>query len=639
MKKYIVLPLLLLSVFCTTAQTLIQYGPYAVSREEFLRAYTKNKTSVADKEKSVREYVELYAHFKMKVKEAQLMKLDTSESYKNDLEQFRRQIEENYLSDEATVQQLVDEALARRRQDLRIVRYTANMDDVADPADTLARYQALQQVYRQLSAGQSPDAALPEGVRRTDMGFITAFTLPYVYENIVYGLKKGQTAAPYRAKKAWHVFQVTDVRPGSGKWKVAQLLFTSPDNADETTRIRARHLADSVYGLLMQGGDFASLARQFSDDKLTYLNGGEMPEFGTGQYESVFEEQVLALSRDNAFSRPFQSSFGWHIVKRLAYTPPVYDPRDDNARFEAKQKVMQDDRIRIAKDKFTRDVMTRLSMKTTTGTRLEDVYRYADSMVTDEDPETRAHSLPLGAKTLLTFKGGSRRGTDWLLFAANYRSNPDLYKGEPTAQLWEQFRTLTALEEYRARLEEYNPEFRHQMQEFREGNLLFDIMERRVWNRAANDTAGLKTYYEQHASEYKWAASADMVIWNAVNETLAQEALDDLKVGSDWRQLVEQKQGELQADSGRFELAQVSTAGDVRPGSYSAVTRNPDGTAQFVQVLRLYPEGQLRRFDDAKGMVVNDYQGVVEKQWIEELRKKYPLKVNEALLKQVISSL
>ena len=112
-----------------SAQTIITFGANSVSKEEFLKAYNKNKTPVADKEKSVRDYVELYTHFKMKVKEAQLLKLDTLEQQKTDLDNFRHQIEENYLSDERTFQTLLNEAFMRSQSDLYLIRYTINMEE------------------------------------------------------------------------------------------------------------------------------------------------------------------------------------------------------------------------------------------------------------------------------------------------------------------------------------------------------------------------------------------------------------------------------------------------------------------------------------------------------------------------------
>jgi len=191
------------------AQTVLTYGANSVNKDEFLRAYNKNKTPVADKEKSVREYVDLYAGFKMKVKEAQLLKLDTLEQQKTDLENFRHQIEENFMSDERTFKLLMQEAFQRSQHDLHLVHYTLPIDENADPGDTLVKYSAFKVFYDQLNAKkEAVEIELPAGVKAADMGYVTVFSLPYKYENIVYGLKPGQASAPYRSKKSLACFSV-----------------------------------------------------------------------------------------------------------------------------------------------------------------------------------------------------------------------------------------------------------------------------------------------------------------------------------------------------------------------------------------------------------------------------------------------
>ena len=266
-----------------------------------------------------------------------------------------------------------------------------------------------------------------------------------------------------------------------------------------------------------------------------------------------------------------------------------------------------------------------------------DILRYADTAMTHSDMSDAATTTNISDKVIVNMKGGKLKGSDWLTFVLDYKSNPELYKNESNAELWQKFKTLSALDFYKKHLESYNDDFKYQLQEFREGNLLFEIMERNVWSKAGKDSVGLKAYYEAHRSQYTWGPSADVLVLNAVNETLAQEMLDSLQAGKAWQQLVDVHQGELQADSSRFELAQLNYNKDIPAGKYTSITRNPDGTATFVKYFRFYPDGDGRSFEDANGRVINDYQLVLEKKWLEDLKKKYQPKVNEMLLKQIIS--
>jgi peptidyl-prolyl cis-trans isomerase SurA len=619
------------------AQPVFTYGNMTVSKEEFLRAYNKSKTTGDDREKSIREYVDLYANFKMKVKEAFDMKLDTTDQYKGDVQNFRRQIAENYLIDEPMMNRMMQEAFERSQYDLHIVRYSVAMEDGADPSDTLLRYQAIQELIKSWSTGKSLDEiSINPLVNTTDMGFITAFSLPYVYENMVYALKEGGYTAPYRSKRSWNVFRLVKKRPAAGKWKVAQILLTMPPDADVPLMKTIQKKADSIYALLQQGADFAGQARLCSDDKLTYLNGGELPEFGTGKYDAAFESYVHAMKKDGDIAPPFSTSFGFHILKRLGFTPIPADPRDEAFQYELKQKILQDDRIRMAKESFSRDVMRRISLKPTNAVKKEDLFRFADTVIIRfKEPELTKQTA-ISQKTIFTHERGKLTGADWLRFVLEYKNNPELYSMETNEQLWTLYQTFAPLEVYKEQLEVFNSNFGFQMQEFREGNLLFEIMEKRIWNKASEDSLGLLNHYEANKSNYRWNASADMIVVNAVTEEMAAAAKTELERGVNWRDLLEANQGEIQADSGRFELAQVNGDSTATPGSYSKVINHADGTAGFIYYIQFYPENDQRKFEDAKGLVINEYQMILEKRWVEALRKKYPVSVNEGVLKSII---
>ena len=161
-----------------------------------------------------------------------------------------------------------------------------------------------------------------------DMGFITVFTLPYEFENIVYSLKPGQVSKPYRSKKGWHIFKNEEERPAVGKIKAAQILFAVPAG-NIAMKDHAKQLADSVYTALKAGGDFAAMAKMYSNDKMTYMRGGIMPEFGVAKYDGSFERVAFSLKNDSDISEPFQTEFGYHIIKRISRSPIPENKNDE----------------------------------------------------------------------------------------------------------------------------------------------------------------------------------------------------------------------------------------------------------------------------------------------------------------------
>ena len=644
MKQFSVLCAALFLNAAAFSQTLISYGNSTVDKDEFLRAYNKNKPAVTDKEKALRDYLELYTNFKLKVKAAQELHLDTIAQIRYDTQNFRDQIAANYLTDEKGMQSIVNEAIARSAKDLHVIYFSVPVTDGISPADTMKAYNAANELYNILKNGSTDYATAVTGAsakfspaKYADAGYITAFSLPYEIENIVYNTAPGSISRPYRGAKGWLIFKVTDQRPDAGKWKAAQILFAYPPEADYNTKLAVKEKADSVYRLLQNGMAFDAAAKQFSDDRMSYSTGGELPEFGTGKYADVFEQHVFSLKNDNDISVPFETAFGYHIVKRMAHTPlPVAG--DAAYISEIKQRILNDSRINNERELFARETAARTGFKRTASVGDAELLRYADS-VKKHYADDNTGLMPVSKKTIITFKDGTQvKGSEWLKFVKS-NSNAEVFTKADKALL-NNFTDQQVINYYKAHLETYNPDFRYQMQEFREGNMLFEIMERNVWSKAGADSAGLAAYYNAHKENYKWENSADVLIFNCTDEKTAQETMDKLRAGKTWQALAEESNNKVQSDSGRYELSQIpGTVNNniTQPGNFSAIIKNSDGTAAFVQYIRVYPPNMQRNFYDARGLVINDYQNVLEQRWVEELRKRYPVKINEAVVKQMLN--
>jgi peptidyl-prolyl cis-trans isomerase SurA len=640
--------LLLLSVACFTntafAQTLFTYGNTPVDKSEFIRAYNKNKTPVENKEKALREYLELYIKFKLKVKAAMELRLDTLPQLQYDAQSFRSQIQDSYLNNEKAVNDLLGEAFNRSQKDIHPLHFFVAVDANATAEDTLKAFKSISTYYTALAAGKTDyenlNASSVVKVKQADLGFVTTFGLPYEYENIVYGLKTGETSKPYRAKNGWHIFKLIEERKAVGKWKVAQILLSIPPDANTEVRKVYEKKADSIYQMLQKGDDFGKMARWFSDDKVTYGSNGEMAEFGSGKFEPSFENEIFKLTRDKEISKPFLTAYGYHIVKRLSHSPIPTDKNDAAFLFELKQKIQQDSRIGYAKDLFVKEIMRQVNFKKPNTVSDADMYRYADSVIAKPNAETGNTAIfAIANKTIYTYGKTKLTGKDWLDFVREYKGNGELYHGESNADLADKFITSTVLEYYKKHLEDYNNEFRYQMDEFKDGNVLFEIMERNIWGKASADTIELQKYYDANKAKYLWNASADVIVFNCTSKLFADTAKAAVLKGKDWKKIVEESNNNVLADSGRFELAQLPVTIDLKnaEGYISEIAVSPvDGNTSFIKVVRLYTANLQRNFDEAKGLVINDYQNILEDKWITSLRNKYPVKVNEAVFQTLL---
>jgi peptidyl-prolyl cis-trans isomerase SurA len=642
MKKMYLTLVLTFGAATLFSQTIFTYGNNAVEKEEFLRAYNKNKTPVTDNEKALRDYLELYSKFKLKVKAAYALRLDTLQQLKFDMQSFSSQVEEGYMNDEKRTNALLDEAIERGQKDIHLIHFYAPLNIGANAVDSGKAYKAMDEIIQSLKEGKIDYTNIAQGVSDKslaatgdDIGYITVFSLPYAMENLVYNLKPGNVTAVYRSKNGLHIFKNDGERKSIGKWKIAQILFAIPPDATPTQLKQIEAKADSVYTVLLAGANFETMAKQFSEDRLTALSGGEMAEFGTGKFSKDFETKVFQLQKDGDISKPIFTEDGYHIVKRLQQKPIPADKNDESFVYELKQRIAKDSRINSAKENFVKEITIKTGYKRNGIIKDADLYRYADSVAVNK----KVPNYPINNKIIFSFTKSAVKGVEWLNFVRDYKLNADVYKGESNASLLDKFISTSILEYYRTHLSEFNEDFNYQMKEFKEGNMLFEIMERKVWGKASNDSIGLRKYYDEHKTKYRWDASADILLFNCSDSKVANDAIEALNNGKNWKDIAEQSDAKIQSDSGRYELAQLQLTTDKNiPVGFisSPVVNSTDNTTSFVKVLHLFPADQQRSFSEAKGLVINDYQNYLEEKWIAELKKMYPIKVNEAVFQSLL---
>jgi peptidyl-prolyl cis-trans isomerase SurA len=447
-------------------------------------------------------------------------------------------------------------------------------------------------------------------------------------------LKVGEFSKPFKTANGWYIFKNNAERPAVGKVSVAQILFAFPPNAGDLIKEQKKKLADSVYNLLKSGADINELASQFSDDRKTSQEGGILPEFGVGIYSPAFEKAAFSLKDIGEISRPFETSFGFHILKLLSSNPV---PTEETEDFKAylKQQVLRDDRNETAKKIFISQITPKIGFKTAdidTG----DLWKITDSFLLSEK-KINAGNLS-ETSTLFSFNNNEKMTVeDWLTFVKS--NNVQRQENESYKDLFDQFTSFAIIENYRKRLADFDPAYKSQIEEFKEGNLLFEIMQRKVWNHAAEDTVGLLNYFNENKEKYKWNKSADAIIFSAKDQKTAAGAIEKLKAGTSWKEIVGDDDLGVQADSSRFELKQLPV--NVQENLSADIISEPqvnqnDNSVVFVHVLKAYPENEPRNFEDARGLVINDYQNFLEQQWIAELKKEYPVKINHKVLKKVL---
>ncbi len=524
---------IILFAFAASGQTLFTYGKNKVSKQEFIKAYNKNNIDISGAKISYQEYLDLYAKFKLKVQAAQDARIDTLADQINELQSFRNQLADSYMREEESIKLLTAEALERSKKDIKIA-----VDD-------------------------------------KQIGWVTVFVLPYRVENIVYSTPAGKTSDTFSTSSGIHKLKVLEERKAAGEIRVSQILLAFKPDVNNKEQLKLR--ADSLYNALQQGADFVAMVEKFSDDNITYKTEGAIPAFGPGKYDPVFEASAFALEKDGDISRPFETSFGFHILKRIERLPAKPDTNS------IREKVLKSDRMEVAQSVFVNKVRKTIE------------------------------------------------------------------RDAPPANL---INDSAVLDYYRNHLENYNTGFADQLNEFKQGNLLFAVMQNKVWDAASNDSIGLLNYYNKNKEKYIWENSADAIIFTILNSSDAENLLSRFEKGefrdsllntdnngvSHWKKLSDESNGIIQADSGRFELSQIPIVEntDLTEGFITTPVINEfDKSKTFTYIIKLYKDKEQKKFEDARGSVINDYQQLLEEQWVNDLTKKYPVKVNKKVLKKL----
>ena len=627
-------------IFCSSSfygQTLASYGKQTISRAEFLTAFRKNNTHTKATEKAYRDYLNLYIRYKLKVQAAKDLKLDTLPGQITELKNFKSQIVDQYINDEISLNQMAREAFVRSQHDLRVSYIFVAAPKNASPSDTAKAWQKIQNAYKTLNNKKefgevalqfSEDPNAKEN--RGDLGYITVFDLPYAMETVAYNTIPGKFSPVFRTNGGYIILKTTAQRPAEGLIKIAQILIIFPMEAKEAEKLSTRNRADSIYQAIKNGADFGTMARKYSGDNLSYQLGGVLPEFGIGKYEAGFENTAYSLKKDGDVSQPYQSAFGYHIIKRLS-RDPIPAKADQKALDKMKERIKADSRVAISKKRMTQTILRQTQFKEylPQGNRLWD---YTDSALLNKPPASNAG---ITDQTVL-FQFPDKKYTigDWITYRRNLRSSPNVTNGKTNSDILDLYRQAIAFDYYREHLEKYNEAFAAQVNEFSDGNLLFEIMQRQIWNRAIADSDGLKKYFEANIKKYWWKPGAQAVIFNAPNIAVARKLESELEKNfSGWRVTVDGYAGEIHADSGRFELAQIPGKLSVEAGKFTHMATNSDQTIQFAYIIREYNSPSPRSYEEARGLVINDYQNELENQWIDELRKKYPVTVNETVFR------
>lgn len=646
MKKYIFLlvsSLLVTRGFSQNDQVLLEVGGKKITKSEFLQIYLKNNPNPKYDKQSLDEYLELFKKFQLKVLEAEKLGYDTIVKLKNELNGYKKQLATPYLVDSAVNQSLVKEAYERMKREIKAAHILVKLPPNPSPADTLAAYNRILDLKKRIEAGEDFETVAkgkngsddPSAVNNGgNLGYFTAFQMVYHFEDAAYKTPIGSISNPVRTRFGYHIIKVLGDRPARGTLKSAHIMVAVPKGSTQADDENAKKKIDEIYDKLQKGESFEELVKKHSDDPSSNNKGGVLPAFGTGTTTRMvpeFEDAAFALKNIGDFSKPIRTDYGYHIIKKIEWNDV---PTFEASKKELQSKVNKDERSLITQESFVSKLKKAYKYQDKSAKTIKWFYNNVDSSYYKN--EWKASKLKSN-KVLFVLDGNKYKQKS---FAQYLEENQKGAKKEAFDKIvkdqyknWEKAQIL-AYEE--SKLPAKYPEYKALLNEYHDGIILYEVMSDKVWNKAMKDTTGLKDYFAKNRENYTWSKRLDAMVYECANQSIADEVYKMIqndtinskhvieKINKDSQLNLKVRTNKFEEKNTPFLKDQNLKKGVNKPYAF-------DGKIYVVKVNEEIAPGN-KELLEAKGAVTSDYQNYLEKVWLEELAKKYPLKVNTEVL-------
>ena len=612
----------------------------SILASEFIRVYNKNLDLVKDEsQKDIDNYLDLFVDFKLKLQEAKKLGLDKKPNYIRELKNYRKQLAKNYLTDTNVTEALIEEAYDRTAHEVKAAHVLVRLMENAPAQDTLRAYneitalrgrvldEGFETVKKEVHNGQT--------IFAEDLGYFSGFKMVYDFESAAYNTPVGELSQPFRTRFGYHIVKVFDKRKSQGEVEVAHIMISKNQKSKDSTKQNLEQRINDIYTKLQQGESFESLAKQFSEDKSSSSKGGKLSPFSGGQLSSKqFEDAAFTLTEKDEISKPLETDFGWHIIK-LFNKKPVES--FEKMRGKLEMKVKRDSRSKLINKAFVNKIKKEFKVEEN-----EEAINYFSTIV-DDTYFSRKWSIPSSLdKGKLLNKVGDKQITynDFASYLQNSQRKNKTKKAlkDIVKEQYTEFLNQTVLSYYEDNLENESEEFANVVDEYRDGLLLFDLMESEIWNAAKTDTLGLKEFYNKNKDQYFLNERVDAIVASTSKEKNAKKVAKYFTEGWTEDQISKalNKKGKVNVifTSGIMDKNHQALPSQFQFKNGISKVYNHNKSYIVANVNNLLPKEQLS-FKDAKGKVVSDYQDKIEKQWMQNLHNTYKVIVNKEVLNKV----
>jgi len=651
MKKCLFLSVLIFTSFGLLAQTndplVMTVNGKGVKKSEFEYIYNKNNNETSLEKLSVDEYVELFKNFKLKVTEAETQGLDTTASFRREFKEYRDLLARPYLVfDEEIDYTLMQKEYNSQTELYEIYQLIIPFEPTWDnpnylfPSDTLEAYNKIVEAEKKFKKGAKFENLIKEYTTNEKVlqaekpGYIGWISPMQYITELSMGLidvPAGKISKPIRSSYGYHLMYVVAKKPNKGEIRASHILLMPPQGADELMKADLKMQIDSIYNELKNGADFAELAQKHSADG-TGARGGDLGFFGLGRMVPEFEDAAFALENIGDISEPIESQFGYHIIKLTGKRDILFDDMKDNLRNKMEKTGLKTVIFKPTIDRLKKENNFSLNKNNFDRLYQEAITVYpSDSLYISKFQNDNAE--------LFSINGTSYSIADFIQFMTKSPRSYYRLSTENISDCIKEFEYASLIKEEDKALEAKHPEFKNLVQEYRDGILLFEVSNQEVWERSSTDIEGLTAFFEKNKNKYTWdephykgyvVLVKDKKTQNKIQkeikgmdtEQAAQYILDNYKVGD---------VSYVRLEKGVFVKGNNQYIDEMAFNTGKATL--PENYETFFLVGKMLDHPEV--YTDVRGLIITDYQDYLEKNWIQELNRKYPVVIYQEVLSTI----
>lgn len=633
-----------------SSEALLTVGGKPVDKDELVYLISKGKNTDTPESGVSREEFEenldLFINYKLKVREAEALGLDKSEEFSREFGSFKETLIYPYLIKNSLEEGELRKAYSRMQEVVRASHILFQFPPNASTEDSLIVLKMALKVKGEIENGgdinelavqysDDPSAKINKG----DLGYFTGLQMVQPFEDAAYTLQAGQVSDPVLTNFGYHIIKVQDRQPNPGQVRVSHILVRFDAN-DLTQEENARRKISDIYAEIQKENTvWEDIVKTFSEDPATSQRGGMLPWFGVGSMIPEFEMAAFSLTETGEVSPPLKTQYGYHIL-RLEEKKPIdsFEDMEENIR----SKILRDSRSGMIQSQVVAIQKARYGFK-------EDepsVKNLSQALnpIAKGDFRTAIVSRSLDKSPLFTLQGKTYLASDLASFMEGEEISPNINGG--TFDIWyDRFVAETLSQTEEIDLEANNKDYQMLLKEYRDGILLFSLMNQEVWEKGIKDSLGQVEYFRKNISRYQWKNRIEAFVVKVLDPSQLENARKAIQ-GKGYNQaLIQEFEANykanstlaFQTESGLFEYADhpVLSKIDLQL-PYQEI--QVDGTLYLVTTGQKLP-AEPRKFEESRGLVIRDYQEYLEKNLIESLKSKYPIQINSQVKEEAFLAL